>query len=67
MEANPTKFQGLLPKGNKQASDFRVCIRGQEIEFEIEIESITALGICIDVNLTFDESQGTPRSGVGSQ
>ena len=27
MEANPTKFQGLLLKGNKQASDFPVCIR----------------------------------------
>ena len=30
MEANPTKFQGLLSKGNKQASDFRLCIRGRE-------------------------------------
>ena len=52
MEANPTKFQGLLLKGNKPASDFRVSIRGQEIIFS---KSITALGICIDENLTFDE------------
>ena len=33
MEANPTKFQGLLLKGNKPASDFKVSIRGQEIIF----------------------------------
>ena len=52
MEANPTKFQGLLLKGNKPATDFRVSIRGQEITFS---KSITALGICIDENLTFDE------------
>ena len=31
MEANPAKFQGLLLKGNKQASDFRVIIQGQQI------------------------------------
>ena len=42
----------MLLKGNKQASDFRVCIRGQENEFS---KSITALGICIDENITFDE------------
>ena len=29
-----------------------MCIRGHEIEFS---KSITALGICIDENLTFDE------------
>ena len=52
MEANPAKFQGLLLKGNKQASDFRVIIQGQQIEFS---KSITTLGICIDENLTFDE------------
>ena len=52
MEANPAKFQGLLLKGNKQASDFRVIIQGQRIEFS---KSITTLGICIDENLTFDE------------
>ena len=52
LEANPTKFQGLLLKGNKQASEFSVSIRGQDIEFS---KSITALGICIDENLTFDE------------
>ena len=52
MEANPTKFQGLLLKGNKQASEFSVSVQGQEIEFS---KSITALGICIDENLTFDE------------
>ena len=56
MEANPTKFQGLLLKGNKQASDFRVCIRGQENEFS---KLITALGICIDENITFDEHVNT--------
>ena len=52
MEANPTKFQGLLLKGNKPANDFRVSIRGHEITFS---KSITALGICINENLTFDE------------
>ena len=52
MEANPTKFQGLLLKGNKQASEFSVSVQGQEIEFS---KSITALGICIDENITFDE------------
>ena len=52
MEANPTKFQGLLLKGNKQAGEFSVSVQGQEIEFS---KSITALGICIDENHTFDE------------
>ena len=51
MQANPAKFQGILLKGNKHASDFKVSIRGQDIDFS---ESITALGICIDENLTFD-------------
>ena len=45
MEANPAKFQGLLLIGNKQPSDFRVIIQGQQIEF---FKSITTLGICID-------------------
>ena len=39
-------------KGNKQASEFSVSVQGQEIEFS---KSITALGICIDENITFDE------------
>ena len=52
MKANHAKFQGLLLKGSKEAGDFRVMIQGQEIEFS---KSITALGICIDENLTFDE------------
>ena len=26
MEANPSKFQGILFKGNKQASDFKVSV-----------------------------------------
>ena len=52
MEANSAKLQGLLLKGNKQASDFRVIIQGQQIEFS---KSITTVGICIDENLTFDE------------
>ena len=51
MQANPAKFQGILLKGNKHASDFKVSIRGQDIDFS---ESITALGICIDENFTFD-------------
>ena len=51
MQANPAKFQGILLKGNKHASDFKVSIRGQDIDFS---ESITALGICIDETLTFD-------------
>ena len=28
MEANPSKFQGILFKGNKQASDFKVSVGG---------------------------------------
>ena len=51
LEANPDKFQGLL-KEDKEASDFREMIHGQEIEFS---KSITALGIFIDENLTSDE------------
>ena len=46
MEANPDKFQGILFKGNK-----RVSIGGKDIEF---CKSMSALGICIDENLTFD-------------
>ena len=33
MEANPGKIQGPFLRGNKQASDFRVIIQVQEIEF----------------------------------
>ena len=51
MQANPAKFPGILLKGNKERSDFKVSIRGQDIDFS---KSITALGICIDENLTFD-------------
>ena len=51
MQANPAKFRGILFKGNKDGSDFKVSIRGQDIDFS---KSITALGICIDENLTFD-------------
>ena len=44
MQANPVKFQGILLIGNKDGSDFKsIC------------KSITALGICIDENLTFDD------------
>ena len=42
MEANPAKFQGLLLKSNKQASNFRVIIQGQEVEV---LKLITVLGI----------------------
>ena len=51
MDANPSKFQGILSKGNKQASDFEVCVGGQNIEFS---KSMTSLGICIDENSNFD-------------
>ena len=51
MQANPAKFQCILLKGNKDGSDFKVSIRGQYVDFS---KSITALGICIDENLTFD-------------
>ena len=51
MQANPAKFQCILLKGNKDGSDFKVSIRGQDVDFS---RSITALGICIDENLTFD-------------
>ena len=45
MQANPAKFQDILLKENKDGSDFKVSIRGQDIDFS---KSITALGICID-------------------
>ena len=51
MEANPSKFQGILFKGNKQASDFKISVGGHNIEFS---KSMTTLGICIDKNLNFD-------------
>ena len=31
MEANPSKFQGILFKGNKQANDFEASTGGQNI------------------------------------
>ena len=52
MQANPTKFQGIFLKGNKYVSDFKVSVRGQGVDFFSK--SVTALGICIDENLTFD-------------
>ena len=51
MQANPAKFQGVLLKGDKYAFDFKVSIRGQDMDFS---ESNTVLRICIDENLTFD-------------
>ena len=39
-------------KGNEQASEFSVSVQGQEIEIS---KYITALGMCIDQNLTFNE------------
>ena len=33
MEANPSKFQGILFKGNKQADDFKLSVNGHDIEF----------------------------------
>ena len=51
MEANPAKFQGILFKGKKHVSDFKVSIDELDIPFS---KSITALGVCIDENLTFD-------------
>ena len=51
MEANPSKFQGIFFKGNKQVPDFNVSVDGNDIEF---CQFMTALGICIDENLTFD-------------
>ena len=47
MEANPSKFQGILFKGNKQNSDFKVSVEGHDIEFS---NSMTA----IDDTFTFD-------------
>ena len=49
MEANPSKFQGFLFKGNNQAPELNVSVDGKDIEF---CQSMTALGICIDENLT---------------
>ena len=51
MQANPVKFQGTLLKGNKYVSDFMVSFRGQDVDFS---KSMTALGVCVDENLTFD-------------
>ena len=41
MQANPAKFQGILLKGNKYVSDFKVSTRGQDVDIS---KSITALG-----------------------
>ena len=43
MKANPSKFQCSLFKGDKQASDFKVAVGGQNIGFS---KSMTSLGIC---------------------
>ena len=51
MEANPSKSQGILFKGNKQADDFKLSVNGHDIELS---KSMTSLGICIDDTLTFD-------------
>ena len=51
MEANPSKFQGISFKGNKQVSDFKVSVDGHDMKFS---NSMTSLGICIDDTLTFD-------------
>ena len=32
MQANPAKLQGILLKGNQDGSDFKVSIRGQDID-----------------------------------
>ena len=53
---NHTEFQGLLLKGNKQASDFRLPLQVQEIEFS---KSITALCIYFDENITVDDHANT--------
>ena len=50
MEANLSKFQGILFKGNKQADDFKLSVNGHDIKFS---KSMTSLGICIDDTLTF--------------
>ena len=51
MEANPSKSQGILFKGNKQADDFKLSVNEHDIEFS---KSMTSLGICIIDTLTFD-------------
>ena len=64
VQANPSKFQGISLKGNGYAYDFKVYIRGQDIDFS---ESITALRICIDENLTFDIHVNNIRLKVSRQ
>ena len=49
--SKPCQISRYFLKGNKHASDFKVSSRGQDIDFS---ESITALGIRINENLTFD-------------
>ena len=51
MEANPSKFQGIFFKGNKQADDFKLSVNEHDIKYS---KSMTPLGICIDDTLTFD-------------
>ena len=41
-------MQGILLKGNKNGSDFKVSIREQDIDLS---KSIAALGICIDEDI----------------
>ena len=42
MEANPSKFQGIIFNGNKQADDFKLSFNGHDIEFS---KSMISLGI----------------------
>ena len=51
LETIPTKFQGILFKGNKQVDDFKISAIGHDIEFS---KSMTSLGICIEYTVTFD-------------
>ena len=51
MEANPSKFEGILFEGNKQADDFKLSVNGHDLEFS---KSMTSLEICIDDTLIFD-------------
>ena len=51
MQANPDKFQGMLPKGAKTVGDLAITVEGIELAL---VSEINVLGVCIDDQLSFN-------------
>ena len=63
MGVTPSKFQGILCKGNKQVDDLKLSVNGHNIEFS---KSMTSSGNCIDDTLTFDSHTNDKLEGKSS-